>query len=133
LAPYTDLHLLLPGHELQGLINYFNCNIEGLTVPLGSSLSLSLSLHSTPLHCAAVEAVALTDRNAGSGVVDGQPTRTLVALIDYRGFRLVAISLLPISKETIIYGCANGAAASAIPRVVPSCLTDKHAACIFSR
>jgi hypothetical protein len=31
-----------------------------------------------------------------------------VALIDYRGFRLVAISLLPISKETIIYGCANG-------------------------
>jgi hypothetical protein len=34
--------LLLPGHELQGLINYFNCNIEGLTVPLGSSLSTPL-------------------------------------------------------------------------------------------
>jgi hypothetical protein len=28
----------------------------------------------------------------------------LMALVDYRGFRLIAISLLPIDKNTIIYG-----------------------------
>lgn len=28
----------------------------------------------------------------------------LMCLIDYRGYRLVAMSLLPVSKETIIYG-----------------------------
>ena len=28
----------------------------------------------------------------------------MTVLIDYRGFRLLAISLLPIQKDTIIYG-----------------------------
>ena len=28
----------------------------------------------------------------------------LMALVDYRGFRLVAISLLPVNKKTLIYG-----------------------------
>ncbi len=28
----------------------------------------------------------------------------LMALVDYRGFRLIALSVLPISKQTIIYG-----------------------------
>ncbi len=34
----------------------------------------------------------------------------LMALIDYRGFRLVAISILPISRSTILYGSADGGA-----------------------
>eukprot|EP01091_Cochliopodium_minus_P008798 TRINITY_DN2050_c0_g2_i9.p1 TRINITY_DN2050_c0_g2~~TRINITY_DN2050_c0_g2_i9.p1 ORF type:complete len:1349 (-),score=401.15 TRINITY_DN2050_c0_g2_i9:136-4182(-) len=49
------------GHELNGLMTYFNQNIEGLHVPL-------------------------------------------MALIDYRGYRVTAISLLPIGKDTIVYG-----------------------------
>lgn len=28
----------------------------------------------------------------------------LMALVDYRGFRLIAVSVLPISKQTIVYG-----------------------------
>lgn len=31
----------------------------------------------------------------------------LMALIDYRGFRVVAISMLPVGKDTIIYGSHN--------------------------
>jgi hypothetical protein len=30
-----------------------------------------------------------------------------MALIDYRGFRLVAMSILPISRKTIKYGSAD--------------------------
>ena len=53
------------GHELKGLINYFNCNIENLCLPL-------------------------------------------MSLVDYRGFRLIAMSILPIrGSETIIYGSDN--------------------------
>jgi len=33
----------------------------------------------------------------------------LTALIDYRGFRLAAFSLLPISRKTIVYGSDDGA------------------------
>lgn len=32
----------------------------------------------------------------------------LMALVDYRGFRLIAISLLPIDEKTIIYGSSDG-------------------------
>ena len=32
----------------------------------------------------------------------------LMALVDYLGFRIVAISLLPINKSTLIYGTQNG-------------------------
>lgn len=32
----------------------------------------------------------------------------LMALVDYRGFRLIAISILPISKSTLIYGSHDG-------------------------
>ena len=28
----------------------------------------------------------------------------LMSLVDYRGFRLVAMSVLPVSKDTLIYG-----------------------------
>ena len=31
-----------------------------------------------------------------------------MALVDYRGFRLIAISILPISKSTLIYGSNDG-------------------------
>jgi hypothetical protein len=31
-----------------------------------------------------------------------------MALINYRGFRLVALSLLPIDKTTLIYGSSDG-------------------------
>lgn len=32
----------------------------------------------------------------------------LMAIIDYRGYRLVAVSILPISKKTLCYGSADG-------------------------
>ena len=32
----------------------------------------------------------------------------LMALVDYRGFRVVAISVLPISKGSLIYGTNDG-------------------------
>jgi hypothetical protein len=53
------------GHELLGLMSYYNCQIPGLSLPL-------------------------------------------MALINYRGFRLVALSLLPIDKTTLIYGSSDG-------------------------
>lgn len=31
----------------------------------------------------------------------------LMALVDYRGFRLIAMSILPCSSETIIYGSCD--------------------------
>lgn len=49
------------GHELKGLLAYFNLGIRDLCLPL-------------------------------------------MALIDYRGFRLLAMSILPIKKSTIVYG-----------------------------
>eukprot|EP01127_Copromyxa_protea_P018085 TRINITY_DN5615_c0_g1_i5.p1 TRINITY_DN5615_c0_g1~~TRINITY_DN5615_c0_g1_i5.p1 ORF type:complete len:1747 (+),score=336.92 TRINITY_DN5615_c0_g1_i5:29-5269(+) len=49
------------GHELRGLMCYYNCHIPQLHLPL-------------------------------------------MCLVDYRGFRLVAMSLLPINKNTLIYG-----------------------------
>ncbi|EFA85283.1 Histidine kinase A [Heterostelium album PN500] len=53
------------GHELKGLMSYYNARVEGLHHPL-------------------------------------------MALIDYRGYRLVAMSLLPITGETIVYGSSDG-------------------------
>lgn len=32
----------------------------------------------------------------------------LMCLIDYRGHRLIASSLLPISKDTLVYGSSDG-------------------------
>jgi len=34
----------------------------------------------------------------------------LMCLIDYLGFRLVAMSTLPISRQSIVYGSSDGAA-----------------------
>ena len=31
-----------------------------------------------------------------------------MALVDYRGFRLIAISLLPVTDQTIVYGSKDG-------------------------
>jgi hypothetical protein len=31
----------------------------------------------------------------------------LMAVIDYRGFRLLAVSILPISKDTLVYGSSD--------------------------
>ncbi|EGG19006.1 Histidine kinase A [Cavenderia fasciculata] len=53
------------GHELKGLMSYYNARVEDLHHPL-------------------------------------------MALIDYRGYRLVAMSLLPINSETIVYGSSDG-------------------------
>eukprot|EP01113_Clastostelium_recurvatum_P045048 TRINITY_DN7684_c0_g1_i8.p1 TRINITY_DN7684_c0_g1~~TRINITY_DN7684_c0_g1_i8.p1 ORF type:complete len:1138 (-),score=347.00 TRINITY_DN7684_c0_g1_i8:32-3445(-) len=53
------------GHELKGLMAYFNCQIPGLLLPL-------------------------------------------MALIDYRGFRLIATSSLPIGEDTLVYGSMDG-------------------------
>jgi Clustered mitochondria len=53
------------GHDLKGLISYFNLGIPDLHFPL-------------------------------------------MALVDYLGFRLIAMSLLPIDKSTLCYGTADG-------------------------
>ena len=34
----------------------------------------------------------------------------LIALIDYRGFRLVCMSVLPIDEDTLVCGSADGGA-----------------------
>ena len=52
------------GHDLLGLNNYFNCDVEGLCFPL-------------------------------------------MCLVDYRGFRLIAMSLLPVTEHSIVYGSDN--------------------------
>ena len=31
----------------------------------------------------------------------------LMALIDYRGFRIIAVSILPIDCDTLVYGSAD--------------------------
>jgi len=54
----------IAGHDLKGLISYFNLGIADLYFPL-------------------------------------------MALVDYLGYRLIAISVLPISKDTIVYGSAD--------------------------
>lgn len=54
------------GHDLKGLIAYFNLGIADLHFPL-------------------------------------------MALVDYLGYRLIAMSVLPISKKTIVYGSSDGA------------------------
>ncbi|PRP89382.1 hypothetical protein PROFUN_01245 [Planoprotostelium fungivorum] len=53
------------GHELKGLMSFYDCNLHDVSLPL-------------------------------------------MALIDFKGFRLVAVSLLPISSKTICYGSADG-------------------------
>ncbi len=32
----------------------------------------------------------------------------LIALVDYKGFRLIAMSLLPITRESLVLGSADG-------------------------
>jgi len=54
------------GHELKGLISYFNLNMKDLHFPI-------------------------------------------MSLVDYLGFRVIAMSLLPVSKDTLIYGTADAA------------------------
>lgn len=39
---------------------------------------------------------------------DPIPQVPLMCIVDYRGFRLIAVSLLPISEDTLLYGTCNG-------------------------
>jgi hypothetical protein len=39
---------------------------------------------------------------------DSEFTTPLMAIIDYLGMRLVAVSLLPIGKDSLVYGSNNG-------------------------
>ena len=41
-------------------------------------------------------------------MVGGDSNVNIVCLIDYKGYRLIAISVLPISKSDIVYGSADG-------------------------
>lgn len=36
----------------------------------------------------------------------------LMALVDYRGFRLIAMSILPIDKTTLVYGSNDAGCAT---------------------
>lgn len=51
------------GHELKGLTNYWNCNLD-ISLPL-------------------------------------------MALVDYRGFRIIAMSILPITEKTLVNGSCD--------------------------
>jgi len=55
----------IAGHELRGLMCYYNARIPGICLPL-------------------------------------------MCLIDYCGYRIVALSLLPVNKHTLIYGSSDG-------------------------
>lgn len=59
-----DAAAKLAGHELKGVMAYYNCHIPSLHTPM-------------------------------------------TAVIDFRGFRLLAVSLLPISSGTLCYGSPN--------------------------
>lgn len=67
------------GHELKGLLAYFNLGLRDLCLPLMVHMSMLL--------------------NYGAN-----SSYWIQALIDYRGFRLLAMSILPIKKSTIVYG-----------------------------
>lgn len=54
------------GHELKGLTNYWNCNLD-ISLPL-------------------------------------------MALVDYRGFRIIAMSILPITEDTLVSGSCDAGA-----------------------
>jgi hypothetical protein len=70
-------------HELKGLMSYYSCNIPGLCFPL---------MVRTPWY---------PRNNQNADIVRTQ------ALIDYKGFRVIAISILPIQNGSIIYGSSN--------------------------
>lgn len=55
------------GHELKGLSNYIQCDIDGLCFPM-------------------------------------------MCLVDFMGFRLVAMTFLPLGKDSIVYGTSDGGA-----------------------
>lgn len=74
------------GNELHGLISYFGTNVDGLSFPLMCLLGKTFwfwILHRFSLF--------------------------LICFLcsDYKGFRLVCSSLLPISKNTLVYGSQN--------------------------
>jgi Clustered mitochondria len=54
------------GHELKGLISYFNLSLKEVHFPI-------------------------------------------MSLVDYLGFRVIAMSLLPISKDSLVYGTGDAA------------------------
>lgn len=74
------------GHELKGLLAYFNLGLRDLCLPLMVHIFLLLS---------------------GLSAVRYLTVLVIQALIDYRGFRLLAMSILPIKKSTIVYGSNN--------------------------
>ena len=39
---------------------------------------------------------------------EGEVSLPLMALVDYRGYRVIATCLLPVSPSTLIYGSADG-------------------------
>ena len=45
----------------------------------------------------------------------------LMALVDFRGFRLVAISVLPISKKSLIYGSNDAGSLTIVVIICSHC------------
>ena len=76
-SDYSNSFIILTktGHELHGMMYYYNCHIPELNLPLMCLIDYRyiIKFFQTIIH-------------------------------QIRGYRLVAMSLLPVSKETIIYG-----------------------------
>jgi hypothetical protein len=73
-------------HDLRGLQQYYACGIQGLHVPL---VFVHFLCSSSFLNWNFFEKMAL---------------------IDYRGFRVTAVSIIPVSSNTLQYGSSDGGA-----------------------
>jgi len=68
-------------HEIKGCMSYFSCNIKGLCFPL------------------MVRLLSIPSDNCTNWFIQ--------SVIDYKGFRLLAMSILPIKDGTLVYGSSN--------------------------
>lgn len=73
-------------HDLKGLTHYYSCQIPGLHVPL-MARTLTPSV-----------------RDFGLNWQESDSLFVHLSVIDYLGFRLIAITILPINSHTIQYG-----------------------------
>ena len=69
------------GNELRGLMSFFNCHIDELNLPL----------------------LALVDYRGNTIKFLSFPNLVITKI----GFRLIAMSILPVSSETIVYGSCD--------------------------
>lgn len=79
---YVKFACKAAANELKGLMGFYSCNINGLHYPMVRRLIIHILLADIIYQ---------------------------MALIDYKGFRIIAMTLLPIFSHTIRYGVVASA------------------------